>query len=66
MDNYHPASRPVNRGVTLNRLKEQLHSLNMRLLLAIQNHDTEEQERITAQMASVQAEMEQLCLGSRR
>lgn len=32
------------RNITLNSLKDEMHSLNMRLLLAIQNHNQEAQE----------------------
>lgn len=47
-------SRPLNRAGTLNSLKEQMYSLNMRMLLAMQNHDEEAQEKIRKQMAAVQ------------
>ena len=59
-------TRPAHRGGTLNSLKEELHSLNMRLLLAMQNHDQEAQEDIQAQMTTVRAEMDRMCLGSGR
>lgn len=45
------------RKVTLNHLKEQLYSLNMRMLLAIQNHDEAAQEDIRRQMGAVQVEI---------
>ena len=64
MSDYHSKSRPVNRGGTLNSLKDQLYSLNMRMLLAMQNHDEEAQKDIKAQMAALQAEIDQMCLGS--
>ena len=56
-------SRPHNRAGTLNNLKEQMYSLNMRMLLAIQNHDEEAQEEIRKQMMVLQKEMDQMCLG---
>lgn len=62
MSDYHSA--PVNRGVTLNGLRDQLYSLNMRMLLAIQNHDEEAQGDIRRQMAAVEAEIDRMCLGS--
>lgn len=63
MSDYQPKTLPVNRGVTLNSLKEQLYSLNMRMLLAMQNHDEEAQKDITEQMAAIQAEIDHMCLG---
>lgn len=56
-------SRPYNRAGTLNSLKEQMYSLNMRMLLAIQNHDEEAQEEIRKQMRVLQKEIDQMCLG---
>lgn len=56
---------PINRGTTLNSLKDQLYSLNMRLLLAMQNHDGEAQEDIKKQVAAVQKEIDQMCLRDR-
>ena len=55
-----PAS--INRGVTLNDLKEELYSLNMRLLLAIQNHDGEAQKNLEAQIAALQDQIESINL----
>jgi len=52
----------ASRGVTLNILKDQLYSLNMRMLLAMQNHDEEMQEEIKKQMAVVQDEIN--CMSS--
>lgn len=54
----------VNRGTTLNSLKEQLYALNMRMLLAMQNHDEDAQKDIKEQMAAVQEEIDRMCLGS--
>ena len=45
-------------------LKEQMYSLNMRMLLAMQNHDEEAQEKIRKQMMALQKEIDQMCLGS--
>ncbi len=53
-------------GTTLNNLKDQLYSLNMRMLLAIQNHDEETQKRIKKQMTEVQAEIDSMCSGAGR
>ena len=64
MSNYHPKSLPNSRGVTLNSLKDELYSLNMRLLLAMQYHNEDAQEDIKTQMAAVQAEISRMCLGS--
>ena len=55
----------INRSTTLNSLKNQLYSLNMRMLLAMQNHDEEAQEDIEKQMAAVQKEIDQMCLRDR-
>ena len=66
MSNYQFMARPAARGVTLNRLKDELYSLNMRLLLAMQHHNEEEQEDIEAQMAAVQKEIDLMCLGVRK
>ncbi|MCI9213874.1 MAG: hypothetical protein HFF75_01235 [Oscillospiraceae bacterium] len=62
MSSYYSETTPVNRGVTLHYLKDQLYSLNMRLLLAIQHHNEEIQEDIKKQMAEIQAEIDQMCL----
>lgn len=56
----------VNRGTTLNSLKDRLYSLNMRMLLAMQNHDEQAQADIQEQIAAVQEEIDQMCLGGRR
>lgn len=64
MGDYHFQTKAANRAGTLNDLKERLHSLNMRMLLAMQNHDEDAQEDIQKQMAAVQMEIDQMCLGS--
>lgn len=48
------------RGITLNALKDELHSLNRRMLLAMQNHDEAEQARITREIAAVQKKISAL------
>ena len=48
------------RGVTLNVLKDELHSLNRRMLLAMQTHDEAEQARITREIAAVQEKISAL------
>lgn len=64
MSNDHSAAQPSLRWTTLNSLKDELHSLNMRLLLAMQYHNKEMQEEIERQMAAVQKEIDLMCLGS--
>ncbi len=66
MSDYHFKITTASRGVTLNSLKDELYSLNMRLLLAMQHHDEEAQEDIKVRMAVVQAEIDQMCLGGGR
>lgn len=66
MSDYQSKTVPVSRGVTLNTLKDELYSLNMRLLLAMQHHNEEAQKDIQAQMTVVQAEIDQMCLGGYR
>lgn len=63
MGDYHSRSHAAARAGTLNALKEQQHSLNMRMLLAMQNHDEEAQENLRRQMAAVQLEIDRMCLG---
>lgn len=65
MTNYHSTAQSAARGVTLNSLKSELYSLNMRLLLAIQHHNEEMQEDIKKQMAGIQKEIDQMCLRDR-
>lgn len=65
MSDYHFKPLLASRGVTLNRLKDDLCSLNMRMLLAMQCHNKEAQEDIKEQMAAVQAEIDQMCWGHR-
>lgn len=64
MGDHHSKPGPINRGTTLNSLKDQLYSLNMRMLLAMQSHDEDAQKDIKEQMTAVQAKIDQMCLGS--
>lgn len=63
MRDDHSGAPPYSRGVTLNGLKDELHSLHMRLLLAMQYHNEEAQADIQAQIAAVQAQMDRMCPG---
>ena len=63
MSDYQSKAMPASRGDTLNSLKDELYSLNMRMLLAMQNHDEATQEDIKTQIAMVQAAIDQMCLG---
>lgn len=65
MSGHHSETTPASRGVTLNSLKDELYSLNMRMLLAVQNHNEEAQEDIREQMAAVQEEINRMCLRDR-
>lgn len=56
---------PVRRGVTLNSLKDELYSLHMRLLLAVQNHDTEAQRDLDSQIKEVQEQIQSISLRGR-
>lgn len=64
MGDHHSKNRAVNRAGTLNGLREQLYSLNMRMLLAMQVHDGRMEEELRRQMAEVQEEIDRLCAGS--
>lgn len=63
MGDYRSKRQPSTRAGTLNALKEQLYALNMRMLLAMQNHDEDTQENIRRQMSAVQMEIDRMCLG---
>ena len=63
-DNHESKTAFDIRGTTLNSLNDQLYSLNMRMLWAMQNHDEEAQEEIKKQMAEVQEEIDRMCLRS--
>lgn len=63
MNSHHSKALLAGRHVTLNSLKDEQHSLNMRLLLAIQHHNDEAQQDIQAQLTAVQAEIDRMCFG---
>lgn len=50
------------RGITLNTLWDQQYSLNRQMLLALQLGDEKAQERIQAQLAEVQTEIDRITL----
>lgn len=50
----------VQRGETMNRLKDRQHTLNMRLLLAVQTRDTELQAELERRLEEVLEEMHRL------
>lgn len=63
MEDYHKSRASfISRGITLNNLKDQMYSLNMRMRLAMQNHNEEELEELKKQMADLQKEID--CMGS--
>lgn len=53
------------RGIALNALRDELHSLNRRMLLALQTHDEAEQARITREIAAVQEKISALSFRDR-
>jgi len=61
-DHHKSRTSLVSRGVTLNSLKEELYSLNMRLRLAMQNHDELEQGELQKQIAELQKDID--CMGA--
>lgn len=64
MGNYQRSrTASTSRSITFDRLKDQLHSLNMRMLLAMQHHDENAQEELKKQMAEVQEEIDRMSLG---
>ena len=52
----------VGRGITLNTLRDQQYSLNRQMLLALQLGDEKAQERIQAQLAEIQTEIDRITL----
>jgi len=56
-----PKSDLIRRGETMNSLKSKQRSLNMRLLLAMQNHDEEMQAELKAQLKEVEDQI--FCMG---
>jgi TolA-binding protein len=66
MSAYPPSrSTPGRYSVTLEALKEQQHSLNMRLLLALQNHDEEAQAELEQQLGELQKRIDRMKCGVR-
>ena len=63
MKEHHSKPNSIKRSKTLNSLKEQLCTLNMLMLLAMQNHDEDAQKDVKEQMTTVQAEIDRMCLG---
>ena len=64
MGEYHKSKTAASsRGTTLHILEDQLYSLNMRMLLAMQNHNEDAQEEIKKQTAEVQREIDRMCSG---
>lgn len=55
----------VEKRITLSSLKEQLYTLNMRMLLAIQSRDEEAQEEIRRQIDELQTKIKHLSLGGK-
>ena len=51
--------------ITLSGLKEQLYTLNMQMLLAIQCRDEKTQEEIRKKMEELQKQMDRLSMGER-
>jgi len=51
----------IRRGETMNSLKSKQQSLNMRLLLAMQNHDEEMQVELKSQLKEVEDQI--FCMG---
>jgi len=54
----------IRRGETMNSLKSKQQSLNMRLLLAMQNHDEEMQADLISQLKEVEDQI--FCMGQIR
>ena len=67
MNQYHKQKAPVFEGVriTLSGLKEQLYTLNMQMLLAIQCRDEKTQEQIRKKMEELQKQMDRLSMGEK-
>lgn len=64
MVDYHKSRASfVSRGITLNSLKDQMYSLNMRMRPAMQSHNEEKQEELKKQMADLQKEIDCMGLG---
>lgn len=66
MDQYQKHNTPPpGTRITLSGLKEQLYTLNMQMLLAIQCHDAKTQEEIRKKMDELQKQMDRLSTGGR-
>jgi TolA-binding protein len=50
-------------GVTLETLKEELHALNMRKLLSLENHDDAERAKLEQQIRELQGKIEDMKSG---
>jgi hypothetical protein len=53
-------------GMTLEGLKEQLHSLNMRLLFSMENHDLETQDTLEREIRELKRKIDSMAVGSGR
>jgi TolA-binding protein len=60
-DNSRPSADRY--GVTLETLKEELHALNMRVLLSLQNHDDAEQSKLEQQIRELQVKIDDMKSG---
>ena len=66
MNQYHKQKAPFEGGrITLSGLKEQLYTLNMQMLLAIQCRDEKTQEQIRKKMEELQKQMDRLSMGEK-
>ena len=66
MEEYHKHKAPSDGvRITLSDLKEQLCTLNMQMLLAIQCRDEKTQEEIRKKMEELQKQMARLSMGER-
>lgn len=65
MTYYNNQSQNISTRLTLNDLKDQMYSLNMQLLLAMQYHNEEMQDEIQKQVEDVQDKIEQMNSGHR-
>ena len=62
----HKKNTPVSRHTAFNNLKEQLYSLNMRLLLAMQCHAKETETKIIQEIAEIRQKIDHMSLGDSR
>jgi TolA-binding protein len=61
-DNSQPSADRY--GVTLESLKEQMHALNMRVLLSMENHDDAEQTELKRQIRELQGKIDDMQSGN--